>query len=769
VSGAIVPGFFSAALTVARAADADKPVDLLRLPSARLEEASVVGTELHDLGALTDDDPATAAAATASADTPLSIVYGFGGETVSLEKLVITLPARNNDSPPPAQVDLLVSTLSPRSGFQSVRTDPLKAGTKPQEFKFAPIGARWIMLRFTPGRQGSHVAIAEVSVLGHAGPPVTMYKFTESPARALDVLKRLEKITALDVSISADEAALFADARDGKLDEWTFADAALLASGVLEGARRRTYLAKIDEIEAGARQAVASAKSPPERGAALLRFLHGGPMAKGYLARQTDLSAILDTGKFNCVSSATLYNVIGRRLGLDLRAIEVPHHAFSILYDGSEHADVETTTPLGFNPARDRAAQAEFTKVTGFPYIHDSNRDQRREVGEVGLVAITYYNHGVELLKEKRYQESLVANFRAMSLDAQFNSAVKNALAALANWSLELAKQKKFDQALEVVTTGLELAPEDATLVNNHKVFWGEWADALVKAGQIDEALAVLRRAAQAVPRGNFVRMQSWVFIGPGEEAIKAGDWDKAFAVVEPGLAKLDEAPRDELRKWAGDLYLRWSAREIKAAHFDKAADALERGLKADPADKRLRRQLGYVVQEWAKTVKRRDGDDAARKLLAMLAERFPDMPEVGGASKGHLQRSVQELTKQGKYDEALAAVERAGDLLKDEKESAKLFGLVYDSWAEGLRKKKDWQGAVDVYSAALQRLPNEKRLEQNAVFTWNQWAKTYMEAKDWTGAIKVLENGVKSFPGNSTLKQNVKYCQQQLQKEKSK
>ena len=140
-----------------------------------------------------------------------------------------------------------------------------------------------------------------------------------------------------------------------------------------------------------------------------------GPFSKGYSSNQTDVSVILDTGTFNCVSSATLYNILGRRLGLDVRAIEVPDHAFSILYDGTRHADVETTTASGFDPARDKAAQEKIEKQTGFRYIPDSHREQRREIGEAGLVAIIYYNHGVTLTSSKQHYDALLAYFRAMA------------------------------------------------------------------------------------------------------------------------------------------------------------------------------------------------------------------------------------------------------------------------------------------------------------------------------------------------------------------
>ena len=234
--------------------------------------------------------------------------------------------------------------------------------------------------------------IAEVEVLGGIGAPASHYAFNEAPAKAFDVLARLQASSSLKITIPPDEADLFADVKNRRFSKWSFDEAALLASGITDAGKRKAYLSKLDNLETGARAAVSAAKTAFEKGEKLLTWLHGkdGPLGKGYAAQQTDLSVILDSGTFNCVSFATLYNVLGRRLGLDVRAIEVPDHAFSILYDGTNNADVETTTSSGFNPARDQAAQEQFEKRTGFRYIADSHRDQRREIREAGLVAIVY-------------------------------------------------------------------------------------------------------------------------------------------------------------------------------------------------------------------------------------------------------------------------------------------------------------------------------------------------------------------------------------------
>jgi tetratricopeptide (TPR) repeat protein len=908
-----------------------KPVNLLRLAAAVVDPTGSSAGAIDGAKSLFDDDARTIADFPATDNSPATILIGFGGEPVALERLVVTMSETAADADPAARVDLLVSTLSPHAGFQSVRADALKPGPKPQEFPFAPIAARWVMLRFYPAHEATSVKIAEVAVLGHQGPPVTRYRFKESPAKAFDVLRRLERSSTLNVRISDDEAKLFEDARDGKFDEWSFAEAALLSSGMLDRAKRRMYLSRLESIEAEVKSAIAGEKTPFDKGQKLLKLLHAGPMSKGYKSSQTDMSAILDTGTFNCVSSATLYNILGRRLGLDCRAIEVPEHAFAILYDGTTHADIETTTPEGFNPSRDRGAQEKFTQLTGFSYIPDSNRNERREVGEVGLVALTYYNHGVELTREKRHHEALLAYFRAMSLDSEFDSAVKNALAALANWGVELSRDKRFDEALNVVATGLELAPEDATLVNNHTAIWGEWAETLIKEGQRDEALAVLRKAAKAIPTGHFVKMQAWVFIRPGEELVKSGHWEQALALVDPNLQKLDGEPRRELQDWGANLFLRWAQSELTAKRFDKALDVLDRALALQPENNAVVRQLAYVVQEsataaysrdgaaksqefaaelvgryskfkevrevaqghaqrvvldltkrekfdealeaaarsgkllddeklaadlshavfdrqaadyskqkdwkkstevyvnalkrfpkdkhlennlsaawdswardlakakdfkaaldvyeqalpihpepqhveqnvryfvqeWALEAQKKEGVDGAEKVLKTQIERFRDIKDMGRIATGHFQRVVQEYSGKDKFEEALAVVERSRDILKDDKEVAQLAGRVYDAWAGGLVKKRDWQGAIDAYAQGLKKFPKDPHLENNAVVTWQQWAKTFMDKKDWPGAIGVYEKAAKQFPENGTITNNLKYCQQQAEKPK--
>src|SRR5262245_5607661 len=183
-----------------------------------------------------------------------------------------------------------------------------------------------------------------------AAPPAKTYPFALPPDKAIVAAEKLEKVSGKKFPLTDAERALFEDARDGKLDKHSFGEACLIASGVTDAAKRKEYRAKLEKIEAQARKAIEGAKAVEEKGERLLKFLHAGPMKGGYESKQTDPHTLLDTGKFNCVSSAVLYNVIGRELGLDLVAVEVPGHVFSMLRAGDRHIDVETTNAKGFNP-----------------------------------------------------------------------------------------------------------------------------------------------------------------------------------------------------------------------------------------------------------------------------------------------------------------------------------------------------------------------------------------------------------------------------------
>ena len=313
-----------------------------------------------------------------------------------------------------------------------------------------------------------------------AGPKAkSVYPFQLPPARAFDVLEDLNKIEGGKVAISKDERTLFASIKHGKPPNHTFAEIALLASGVTDSARRQKYLKQIDELEAAARKAIADARTTKEKGAKLLKFLHAGPFARGYAAQQTDLSGILDTNKFNCVSSAILYNILTQRLGMQARGVRVPNHVFSVLEDADRLIVVETTSARGFD------AHRRLPKTT---------------LSELELVSSIYFNHGVEMIEKRKFHEALVANFCALALDPEDAEAVRNVRASLINWGIALERAGKFEDALFVCETGLRLEPGNGILKSNRVAIYDSWAQSHMDAGNWADAVRVYEQGLARIP-----------------------------------------------------------------------------------------------------------------------------------------------------------------------------------------------------------------------------------------------------------------------------
>jgi len=357
------------------------------------------------------------------------------------------------------------------------------------------------------------------------------------------------------VVLSHAERVLLADVRDGRFATQSFGEAALLASGVTDAAQRTAYLQRLDALESQAKAALAGARTPAEKGGKLLEWLYSpsgpiGPVGPGkrmkYVHNQTSLAVLLDTGAYNCVSSAVVYNVIGRRLGLDLRAIEVPDHVFSVLFDGDERMDVETTTPRGFNPLRDKAALKELQDLTGFVYIPARTRTKQREIGEAALVGTIYYNRGVEFNKEGRHREAFHVNICALNLDSGMAAAANNARAALGEWAADAVRSDKIERAVDIIRQNVECLKDPKAETKLLIVAYDSRGRLLSKSKDWPDMAkfytAAFKRhrdapeVAKHLENNAVAGYDSWA-----KPFMKPGSWPEAMKIFEQGVNELGE------------------------------------------------------------------------------------------------------------------------------------------------------------------------------------------------------------------------------------
>ena len=148
-----------------------------------------------------------------------------------------------------------------------------------------------------------------------------------------------------------------------------------------------------------------------ERGKTILKYLYQKYL-KAYSLNQTKIDVALETGTYNCVSSAVLYMAAAKAAGLEVRGQSTTQHAFCSIYVPDERTgkpkriDVETTNPYGFNPGSKEEIEHEnqIKKYYVVPKKYYSNRQEVSDGVFAGLIA---GNLCADYIKSGEYTKAL--------------------------------------------------------------------------------------------------------------------------------------------------------------------------------------------------------------------------------------------------------------------------------------------------------------------------------------------------------------------------
>ena len=267
--------------------------------------------------------------------------------------------------------------------------------------------------------------------------------------------------------LNAMERRLFADAPAGRLGRHSLLEAALVASGVDSPDVLARYEARLTGYAEELKQSHPPSGDARDDAQTVFEFLHRRILRGGYRIDSTDLRTALDEGRFNCVSASVLFQCLAERYGLRVSGLEMPGHAMSRVHLPGGSLDIETTCPSWFRLMDDPKRQAESVRAT-LGAVPSGPDGVAREVSSVGLVAMVYYNRGVDLLAEARYAEAALANAKSVVLDPGNQIARGNLLATLNNWGIALGQSKRWEEAVAVLEAGLAVAPDYAPFALNY-------------------------------------------------------------------------------------------------------------------------------------------------------------------------------------------------------------------------------------------------------------------------------------------------------------
>jgi len=538
----------------------------------------------------------------------------------------------------------------------------------------------------------------------------------------------------------------------------------LLASGVADPAARAKYVKAFDALVADAEKATAAAETAGDKADRLLRFLHAGVMAKGYAADQTTLHGVFETGTYNCVSAASLYYLVGTRLGLDLTGIVIPGnflagHAAVDLIDGKKRVEVECTNPDGY----DWAVKSKRPGVVVIGLAPD--RKGGTDADGFGLAAAAAVNRGIGFAKAEVPDPAAAVRCYAvaLALHPADPAARKNAVAVVANQGVKLAAAGKYEEALAVYAAGLAAFGEAGKLDHNHKVIWSDYLDAEFAAGRHEAGLKLLPRAAAAVPAADDFKIPATWVVRAAQTKVDKDGWAAGLAVADAGAKHLTAAQVAAVKKWQDGVYRRRSQDLLDAGDVDGSFKLLAGRLAAEPTNAALLGGLAYHTQEALPALEKAKGLAAAATHFKAVCDAFPKDKDVRAMGWSYAVRAVDQLADAKKFAEAVAAAGTHAPFAGDKADE--LTARAYNAHARHLAKEKDWKAALDVLAAGRKAVPKSGLLATNGVATVDDWADAAMGRKDWVEAARVYDIGLTYFPGDAHLEHNKKVCLERAKK----
>jgi hypothetical protein len=262
-----------------------------------------------------------------------------------------------------------------------------------------------------------------------------------------------------ELALSPLERRLFSDAVNENLDEFAVLDAALVACGDENSLTidrcRKTFDAVCSEV----RQAAASALTTLDLAEIIHRTLHRRLLGGGYDANATDLAETLRSGTYNCASATVLWIALAGELKLDAHAAEMPGHVRVVVQCDGQFEEIEATCP--------RWPEAMRSIPPLSPGVRAGGARPERSITSSGLLAMIYYNRGIDAFNERQYSNAVALNRRALCLDAENQTARGNLLASINNWALALGDTGQFDAAERLLAAGRKFDPNHAAFAHN--------------------------------------------------------------------------------------------------------------------------------------------------------------------------------------------------------------------------------------------------------------------------------------------------------------
>jgi tetratricopeptide (TPR) repeat protein len=330
-----------------------------------------------------------------------------------------------------------------------------------------------------------------------------------------------------------------------------------------------------------------------ERAKRIYQFLHREILTGEYQLGTSLLHESLDSGDYNCLSSAILFRCLAAKQGLDVEIMEIPGHVFCRLTQ-DRLCVIETTCPHWFEVLHDQAAQSLARQH--LPTAAQHPRHKAQPLSDQQILARIYYNRGVSALGDEDYANALKHTRRCLQIDPSYLLARQNELAGLNNWALLLCRGGKYEQAAGKLS---ELRRSDESfpqLAANELYVYQQWTLKQCREGEFERAIRLLMQGRTLQPSAPlFCHGPVGVYGRWAAAEFSAGRTDGGLEVLV--RARKEYPNSNAVSRLEIEAIHKATQRLLDERAFSQAQELLRTGLKWHPGSRQLQADYQQVLQ----------------------------------------------------------------------------------------------------------------------------------------------------------------------------
>lgn len=344
-------------------------------------------------------------------------------------------------------------------------------------------------------------------------------------------------------------------------------------------------------------------------------FFNGKKNGKlgSYDLNQNRVTGILDTGTYNCISSAMLYVVLARSFNLPVRGVVVPTHAF-VEYGlpGGKILEVETTSETGFDWVHDaryfKEGAADWSADRGLRPVTLEDYQARKILDPVAFVGEVFADEASRAMKAEGDRSAEAGRLYELAsfLAPDDELVAQNRGSYLLEDAKALRDQKAYRTLARMYdTTSSALDPLIDKWVKSEKVMrellWVryDFAFALQTVGRSEEAVALADAQIDRVDpawkegiemRGAFLD----VLVNEMTAHVNAHEFAAGLAAISKriDLCVTDTSSGSVCRSNLAVLYYNWSNAAQNAGDWQAARTHLQDCTRLIPTDEGCRNGL---------------------------------------------------------------------------------------------------------------------------------------------------------------------------------